>query len=646
MHHLEQRHQKLAGGTAAHVWSRVGPSAWWIVGVILGFSVVGPAWSGDALLNLDLVVFDRMVVSPGVWGLGPELPRQSPVIVVLASMSRIVDGTSLVAGLMVVVVAAAFVGAARLSRPAPWHARAAAGLLYAFGPWLVTRLAVGHLGLAVSAAMLPWLLPVLLRPDRSLRRTFLAAAAMGLGGFYGGSLALVVLAVGVATGRGHRAPQVAAAWVVSQLPWIVPGAIVGMSTPRIAGGEFFRTTIDGVGDLLRLVLGYGFWQRGNQLGLESALLPVAALVVLIVALAGVGRHPDGHGRRSAVLGVTGIVIASATAVPVLGDVFEWASTSLPGGIVREPQRMLVLFLVWLAPATAAGIARLDGRSPTSGLAASACCAMIATVTISPALWGAGGRLDGVDLPGEWERVQRLIDAEPGTTLALPWNQYFDLEVAGGRRTYHPVTGLIRSDVLNAADPEFGPSISEAVDPRTPSVDVALDRFDRGEPFGEALDEIGVRWIVVVTGVDDDRYGRLAAEEGLRPRIEHDSIVLYEVLSWSGPARTAAGEPADVDAPIPPFAAIDDDAVVWFAPAAPGWRRGFDATGTTPAGVLALPTGSGPVWYWPTLLVLLGDLVTVGGVVAAAWPFLVRWRRRVRDGVDKSSGNLAQVSGSP
>jgi hypothetical protein len=38
-------------------------------------------------------------------------------------------------------------------------------------------------------------------------------------------------------------------------------------------------------------------------------------------------------------------------------------------------------------------------------------------------------------------------------------------------------------------------------------------------------------------------------------------------------------------------------------------RGWSAAGATPAGLLRLPAGSGPVWYWPALLVLAADLAT-------------------------------------
>ncbi|MGK0274750.1 MAG: hypothetical protein ACI9N0_001130 [Ilumatobacter sp.] len=630
MHQLEQIAQKLQRAAAMDDFARVRRIGWWVVGSIIGVVLVGTAWSGDALFNLDLVVFDRIPVSPGIWGLGPEIPRQSPIIVALAISSRVIDGTFLVTALMVLSVATAFVGVAHLSRPAPWHARAAAGVLYALGPWLVTRIAVGHLGLAFAAALLPWVLPILLRPDADLRRTFLAAAALGLGGYFGGSLALIVMAVGVVTARGHRGPLVAAAWIVSQLPWLVPGFIVGLSAPKIAGGEFFGTTIHSAGDVARLALGYGFWQRGNQIGIDSALLPIAAIAILGLALLGASRLPGSWGWRAAVLAATGAVITAAGSIPILDDIFDRFSTSLPGAVVREPQRVLVLFLVWLAPAVALGIAHIHSRSAAAGIGASVSCMGIALVMIGPALWGVDGRIDGIDLPDSWEQIQRTVDSAQGTTLALPWNQYIDLDVAGGRRTYHPVTSLIGSDVLNASDPEFGLVANEAVDPRTSSVEAALAGMDAGRELSERLEEIGVRWVVVVTGIDDQRYAPLASDAGLRRRLGDDSIVLYEVLSWTGRARDAAGVPTSVDTPIPPLTRLGDGTRVWYAPGAPGWIRGFTATRTTSVGVIELADAWGPVWYWPTLVVMAADTGTMWAVLAAIWPRLRPRRRKSRD----------------
>ncbi len=600
---------------------RLGPSSrgalrWWAAGTAVGLLVVGPSWTGEALLNLDLVVFDRIGLSAGFWGLGPELPRQAPAVAALAIASTVLDGTTLVTAFVIACVAAAFVGVERLSRPAPWTARAAAGVLYALSPWLLTRIAVGHLGLVLAAAALPWVLPTLLRPEADLRRTFLASAALGLAGYFGGTLGLVVIAVGVVAGRGRRAGWVAGVWALGQLPWLVPGLIVGLSTPDVAGGDLFATRLASAGDYGRLLLGYGFWQRTNQLALNTPVTPIAALLVLAVAVAGASALPRPWGRRAAALAGVGLVLAAIGSLPLLGAVFDRLSTSLPFAAFRESQRALVLFLVWLAPAMAHGIGRIQRHDARSGVLAAFGCAMIAVVTVNPALWGLDGRFDSVDVPESWGVVRERVETAPGTVVALPWTLYFDLDVADGRRTHHPIPLYLRGDVLNSSDLELASDRDAALDPRERAVDGALAALDAGRPIADRLADLGVRWLVVVTGVDDDRYGRLRLDTGLQVVVDDESIVLYEVRAWAGRAVDGAGVAVPVDQLIPPVVRVGDAATVWYAPYAPGWVRGFDGTSRSPLGAIELPADSGPVWYWPALIVLVGHALTAAAVVAA------------------------------
>ena len=264
--------------------------------------------------------------------------------------------------------------------------------------------------------------------------------------------------------------------------------------------------------------------------------------------------------------------------------------------------------------------------------------MIAVLVISPALWGLGGRVDPVGVPESWNDARSVIESRPGTTLALPWNQYVDLQIADGRRTYLPVSALIDGDVINSSDPEFGPPIQEAADPRDDTVTAALDAFDVGKPLSVSLATIGVRWIVVVRGVDDTRFDELRSDEGLRTWVSDDSISLYELRTWSGTARTAAGHPADVGVVIPPLARVGEvGGGVWYAPGAPGWMRNLNSASMSSTGLIEVPEGSGPIWYWPSIVVIAGYLATFFGVIWALEPLVSNWWRDSREGPASEDG---------
>ena len=102
----------VSEGTGATVRRR---DLWqWIVGLVGGLVVVGPGLAPGSLLNLDLVLTPRLQVPPGIWGLGPGLPRSVPIAAPLAWISALIGGPLTGKVLIVVSLMVAFAGAARL----------------------------------------------------------------------------------------------------------------------------------------------------------------------------------------------------------------------------------------------------------------------------------------------------------------------------------------------------------------------------------------------------------------------------------------------------------------------------------------------------------------------------------------------------
>ncbi|MDQ6783131.1 MAG: hypothetical protein M3063_06770, partial [Actinomycetota bacterium] len=104
------------------------------------------------------------------------------------------------------------------------------------------------------------------------------------------------------------------------------------------------------------------------------------------------------------------------------------------------------------------------------------------------------------------------------------------------------------------------------------------------------------------------------------------LQLFEVGPWAGPLVGADGHRAVLATVVAPLRRLPPSGpLVWDAAGYAGWMRGAHAGGRTTEGLVALPAGRGPVWYWPAVVVLAGDLVTVVAVGAA-------WRRRHQDAV--------------
>lgn len=608
-----------APADAAAARHRVRATWPWVAGVAVGLLVLGPALAPGALFNLDLVLTPVIPVPQGVWGLGPELPRRLPFMVPLAWVSSVVDGAAAAKAALVALFAAAFVGAQRLVGDREVLTRLGAGLLYASSPFLVTRVATGYLGVALVAAVLPWALPRLLRPSSSGRRTLLAAAGLGMCGVTGGIVAVVAVIAGLMAERDRRPVLVAAAVLVGQLPWLVPGIVVYAQGISPAAAADFATRADGVGGPFRVLAGHGFWQDTFQVGHGWAGVAVIGGALSALAVLGHGDLPAAWRRPAGWLAVTGVVVSLASVVPGARSVYSELASTPFGAPLREGHRLLVLYLVWMAPAAALGARRLAaGRTGARRLALLAAPAVVATWLALPGLWGAGGQLDPVEIPAEWADARSVVHDAPGPVVSLPWAQYFNLNVAGGRRVNDVMPLYLGGDVLTASDPNLAEPARERADRRERAMDLLALRIHAGESVGAQLADLGVRWVVLQHDIDWQTYRSLRDDPGLQRVVDGPTLELFEVTAWRGPVVTDDGEVLSADGPAAPVAGMAaSGAATWARPGARGWMRGLEPAAVGADGQLRLPAGRGLVWYWPTLLVLLGDAVFVVAVATAA-----------------------------
>lgn len=590
----------------------------------LGLVVLGPALAPGALFNLDLVLTPEIPLPQGVWGLGPELPRRVPFMVPVAWASALVDGATAAKLLLVVAFAAAFVGAERLVRDRAVSTRLAAGLLYAGSPFLVTRVATGYLGVVLVMALLPWVLPRLLVPSASLPRTLLAGAALGFCGVTGGIVAALVVGAGLVAERRRRTARVVGVTLLGQLPWLVPGIVVYAQGVDPAAPADFATRAGGFGGPFRVLAGHGFWQDTFQVGEGRLGVGLVGGALLVLAVLGHRELPTRWRRPAGWLAVTGVAVALASVVPGVDSWYARLAATPVGAPVREGHRLLPLYLVWMAPAAALGASRLARGAVGLRRAVWLAVPVAAGVWLAaPGLWGAGGQLDPVAIPHEWAEAREVVRGHGGTVVSLPWAQYFNLNVAGGRRVNDVMPLYLGGDVLAASDPNLDEPAQERADGREPVMDLLALRLRAGEPVGRRLADLGVRWVVLQHDIDWQTYLSLRDDPGLERVVSGPTLELFEVTGWRGPVVTDTGEVLDPDGPVAPVADLASSGpATWARPGARGWLRGWDAAGVTRDGRLRLPAGSGPVWYWPTVVVLVGDTVFAAAVALA----MVRVRR--------------------
>jgi hypothetical protein len=522
---------------------------------LLAVAILGPALGPGHVLSYDMVFTPRPPLSWRAAGLGDALPRAVPQDLVVALLARVVPGSLVQAAALVGAVFFAAWGAGLLVPTRRTGLRLAAASLYGWNAFVAERLFIGHWGLLVAYAALPWVV----RASLALRAghggaagVVLAAAPAALtptGSLFAlGIAAAVLLAPGPVARRRWVALAGAAALM---LPWVVAGIAStagGRSDP--AGVAAFAVRSEGPGGVPGTLAGLGgIW---NAATVPASRATVVALVaaVLVLGLAAAGgrvlraRWPAGGAAGLAGAAAVGVLIAAAGAVPGADAVVRALVSAVPGGgLLRDGHKFLAPLALLLAVAAPLGVERavvLLRRRVAAGsgtrlvVAALGVAAVVLPIAALPDLaWGGLGRLRAGEYPADWDAVAARVDGRGGTLVTLPFGAFRAYGWNGGRISLDPADRYL--DVPVVVDDAL---VVDAAGGRT-----TVDGEDRHAAevrrvlaAGRPLTAAGVRWALVET----DQPGRVPAGvlAGMRPM-------------WTGPTLTLYESTATVRAAAPP-----------------------------------------------------------------------------------------------
>jgi hypothetical protein len=332
-----------------------------VAGGVLALLALGPLLGRGYVLTYDMVFVPRLELARGLLGLDTAVARAVPADLLVALASRLVPADLVQKLVLAGIFVGGAAGAARLTPARSPLPRAAAAVLYAWNPFVYERLVMGHWGLLVSYAALPWVaraaIDLRAGTDGATRRLVLALAVAAFGNPAGG---LIATAVALCVG--------------------------GVDTRRLAGRggvDSRRRSLPGRVTLPFGGPGNGAWgsraSRGRGLRERGARLPpgragVAARAGIVVAVGlvvnapwmvpsllrpgGVPVRPEGvaafAARPDGPLGTVGSLVG-------LGGI--WNALAVPPGVGSWP--WLAGFAVVLTVA-AAGLPALLGRSPAGG----------------------------------------------------------------------------------------------------------------------------------------------------------------------------------------------------------------------------------------------------------------------------------------
>ncbi len=586
--------------------------------------LLSPALGPGALLNLDLVITRHADVGGGMWGLGPELPRLGPLEVPLGLLGSLSSGW-IVKWVLVLAPALAATGTHRLARlaGASMLPAAGAGLMFGFGPWMMTRVTVGHIAMVGAAAALPWVIRPFL-DQRAGRRLVVASATLATFGFYGGLVALV-LVVAAAAGTGTLPSRsLLVRFVAPQMVWLVPGALVLASVGNLGGGNLFPSGVDELADTPALLAGYGFWQDRFQVGGDPGVLASAIGALLaVVAFTGLRTLSRPLQRATAFLITVPLVLVAAATIPGIRAGFGVLTGVGPLAAVREPQRLMVVALLAVSVGAALGVDVVKTRvSETWGPAIVLLPLTAATVLVAPAVPHVRDRLEPVLLPDEWAEARSAITTDPGSVLVLPFDRYLNFGLAGGRRSLNPALFYFAPWAIVSSELGLDETSSERADPREPTIVEAVERLRGQDHDASVLAGLGIDWVLILHEIDYEPYLVLLDDPALEHKIAAGSLDLFRVRDGTGPAVDISGERARVNEILQPLLRVEGEgAVTLDRPYQWGWLRGLNPAERGPDGRLVARGSSQWIWYWPAVVVVTVDVGIVG--LLGSWLLLTR-----------------------
>jgi hypothetical protein len=460
------------------------------------------------------------------------------------------------------------------------YGRYVAGLIYMVNPYVYIRLIAGQWGLAVSYALVPFLVKAFLdmmdgKPGRPLIVALLATL-IGAFSIHGVFFSWYVVGIFALVGLGGfwRAGKVREAlpWVRSlclamglylilNLYWIAPFFLTAdweLQRIRSADLSFFRpVSSTGRGPAFDILIMYGFWNY--DYAYPSRVFPfswfywVPAIAIGFLGTYGAWAHwrhirIGPHVKAFAVLLLMSYLLALGGALTATELLWQWLMDHL-GFIfrgLRDTHKFVgVMALCYaLLAGLGAGVIlnRLFQRGNSHlklGAAVAAFLVLlslpfIAVPTIFNSFWG---HLQPAPYPPEWHEAKELIDQDPedAFVLFLPWHRFmaFSWMASDGndrnKVVANPARFFFDKPVIQSERSEV--AIQGTVIEGQVSRYIGFLLRNRGEinNLGELLAVANIKYVVLAKEVDYMGYGFLRRQEDLELILENEKLVVFENL---------------------------------------------------------------------------------------------------------------------
>ena len=520
--------------------------------------IVAPMLRPGYVLDHDMVITPWMPVNAASVGLSTALPRAVPSDLVVALAGHVVPGQIVQKAVLLLLLLAAGLGAARLA-PGGAMARSATGIAYLWTPFLAERMLLGQWAVLIGYAALPWLVLAADAAATGGRQAWARLVAVLGFASLGGAPAWLLAAITTPVVIAWRSPRPSAvrrtasclgALAVFALPWLLPAVLrPGGVRADLAGATVFAPRADTpLGVVASIVTGGGVWSADAvPNGRDTVVGALGALVIIVVAARGWPIL-----RRNAwvaPLALVGVVTLGVVLVSAWHPAAH-AIARLPGGsLIRDTQRLLAIWVLLIALGFGAGISWISSRARTVAIL----CAALPIVVLPSVAWGLSNRLVPVAYPGDFAHVRQVLaaDPRPGAVAVLPFETYRQFPWNGKRISLDPVPRTVHRTVVTSSDLPVRVGAHVVVvrgEDRLADQVAAMLTTQSASSLGS----LGIRWVVVDAPIGSDLVA------GLRPVFHGAAVSLYEVPDVS--ADRARNPAEGLVAPSVPVIAADIAAV--------------------------------------------------------------------------------------
>jgi len=459
-------------------------------------------------------------------------------------------------------------GTHRLCPSKSEYGRYFAGTLYAVNPFVYTRFMVGHLGLLLAYAILPYTINSALKllKEQSLKRNVELALLLTLNllldihfVFILGLLLLFLMAFR-AMEIGWRCPRLliylaltALLYTALNLYWLIPYLAGSVGEPLVQNFSYqdliafaSKTWGTGVNIFFSLAALYGFWRYPEGYTYVSQTLPgwwLLYVIILWLTIHGYltySSHQSGGRwvcRGIALSAVVSLILAAGISSAYTAPIFQTLFNTIPffSGM-REPQKFLATLT--LAYATLGGVGagditeRLRQHLKTKRLKyiAIIASALILAVPLTYSynqLFGFTGQIKTLNYPEEWYEAKALLDSDKGDyrILILPWHLYM-YQSWIGRITANPAPAFFNKPSISGENMEWGGIETQSRKPTQHYIQQILNHRTEVKNLGALLKPLNVKYVVLLKEVDYSEYTFLDNQNDLKPILENTRLKLY------------------------------------------------------------------------------------------------------------------------